>query len=454
MKTLYVRVVLTFLAVIVMSLLSSFLIGFVLFQKELNHLGQEDMMTAAETAMALYEQTHPQDLDAFMSKISQLSAYPMQVVSSSGELRTYGVTNGGEAPTIPSEPLRQVLGGEPYRSGVQGEDSLYVGVPFVFDGKRYALFVMTSSKNETAIIRLVMTVLILVLVTGSLCILVAARYLVNPLRALTEATKRLAQGDFAVELKLKRKDELGVLAQSFNDTARELKQLEQMRQDFVSNVSHEIQSPLTSISGFAKALKHEHLVAAEHRERYLDVIITESDRLSRLSENLLKLSSLESEQHPFESAAFNLDEQLRQIVLACEPLLSGKHIRIDLKLPRAARITADQDQLNQVWLNLIGNSIKFTPDGGKIRIDLAASGREWVVGVTDSGIGMQPEELSRIFERFYKADSSRSGSGNGLGLPIVKQIIHLHQGTIEVSSSPGEGTRVTVKLPMHPSSSV
>lgn len=450
MKSLYVRVVLTFLAAIVIGLISSFLIGISIFQKELNELGQNDMIKVSDNIVALYKQTQPQDLEAFMDKASQLTVYPIQVFSDSGEMKLYGSDNQGQIIVIDQGPIQQVLNGGMYRSKVKAEGSMYVGLPFAFEGKNYALFLQTSTKNEKAILRLLITILLLVLVIGSLCILIAARFLVRPLKLLTKATKRLAKGDFDVELKLKRKDELGILARSFNETARELKQLEMMRQDFVSNVSHEIQSPLTSISGFAKALKLDHLVTAENRGRYLDIILKESDRLSRLSDNLLKLASLESKHHPFVAKTFNLDEQIRQVVVSCEPLWSAKHIRIDLRLPIAAKITADPDQLNQVWVNLLGNSIKFTPDNGTIRIELLANSHSYSVVIKDSGIGMTPEELNHIFVRFYKTDRSRNSTGSGLGLAIVKQILMHHHGTIEVESTVGQGTKFTIEIPSFP----
>ncbi|CAK4835287.1 unnamed protein product [Aphanomyces euteiches] len=374
--------------------------------------------------------------------------YPVQIFSDTGEMKSFAWENNKDVVEIPAASIQKVLNGQLYRSSAK-DAGTFVGMPFPFEGKRYAMFLQSSTKNEGTILSLFLTILLLVLLTGSLYILVAARYLVKPLKALTKATNQLAKGDFDVELKVKRKDELGTLAQSFNQMANELKQLEQMRQDFVSNVSHEIQSPLTSISGFAQALKVANLVSEPDGVQYLDIILTESDRLSRLGDHLLKLASLESEHHPFETAAFNLDEQIRQVVVACEPLWMAKSINIDLQLPNAAKITADPDQLNQVWLNLIGNSIKFTSDGGQIQIDISHSKDEYIITIADSGCGIPQEDLPHIFERFYKSDLSRNRSvqGNGLGLAIVKKIVDLHQGNIEVESTVGEGTTIIVKLP-------
>jgi len=448
MKTLYVRVVLTFLVIIIISLSSSLIVGLVLFQPKLNRLGQEEMTGAGERIIRLYELTQPQDLDGFLTHTSKLVSYPLILFRDEGHYRSYGREMKELPASLAPQAVRQVLGGQAYRSALRGADELTVGLPLAVEGRTYGLFMLTSSKNEGTILQFLSAILLLALAVGSLCILAAARYLVKPLRALTAATRELAKGRFDVELPAKRQDELGELARSFNGMARDLKQLEQMRQDFVSNVSHEIQSPLTSISGFAEALKSPGLTTEENRSRYIDIILTESDRLSRLSDNLLKLASLESEHHPMAVRTFHLDESIRQVAVALEPLWSAKRLDLELSLPSALKIQADPDQLNQVWTNLLGNSIKFTPEGGRIAVALAPEGDEYKITITDTGIGIPPEDLDRVFERFYKADRSRrSGSGSGLGLSIVRRIVLLHQGRIEASSSPGQGTTVTVRLP-------
>ncbi|BBI35644.1 sensor histidine kinase [Cohnella abietis] len=457
MKTLYVRVVLTFLATIVISLISSLLLSLALFQSNLNTTGKNDMIAAGDRMIRVYEQTNPSDLNAFMDNMAELVSYTLQLYDANGGMNSYVPTKGKKVEAINPESVRMVLRGEPYRS--QGKDSgTFVGLPFSSEGKRYALFLQSSTKNEITLIRLFFTILFLMLAIGSLCILIAGRYLVKPLQAMTDATKRLAKGNFEVELKINRRDELGTLSRSINDMAREIKQMERMRQDFVSNVSHEIQSPLTSISGFAKALKDGNLVIAEDdRVQYLEIIVTESDRLSRLSDNLLKLASLESDHHPFETELFNLDEQIRRVIVACEPQWSDKSIRVEIESPSGSgvKITADRDQLNQVWMNLLGNAIKFTPRDGEVLITISRPHpHEIAVAISDSGIGIAPEDLSSIFERFYKADKSRAQdrSGSGLGLAISHKIVSLHRGSIEVKSTIGLGATFTVTLPAIPPS--
>lgn len=447
-KTLYVRIIFTFLVVIIFSLLSSFLIGLFLFKKEVNHLGQNDMIATGEEMIRLYEQTHPEDREAFIKSMVKISTYPIHLYDVSGNVTYYDLDNT-ETVQIAPEVVQMVLQGQVYRSPAE-VDQTFIGLPFPFQGEPQAVFMQYSPQNENIINRMVLLILLLALFIGSLCIFIAARYLVKPIQVLTRATKQLAKGDFDVEIQTKRVDEMGALTHSFNEMASELKQLEQMRQDFVSNVSHEIQTPLTSISGFAMAMKNSNLVAEDDRNYYLDIIITESGRLSRLSNNLLELASLESDHHPFEAATFNLDEQIRQIIVTCEPQWSTKNIQVHLELAEPIQVTADRDQLNQVWMNLLGNSIKFTPAGGHIHISTNQLENEILITITDTGIGIAPEQLDYVFDRFYKTDLSRnrSISGNGLGLAIVKKIVMLHHGTVEMKSQEGEGTTVLVHLPI------
>jgi len=268
-------------------------------------------------------------------------------------------------------------------------------------------------------------------------------------QTVIDAMRKLSRGDFNVSLDIRQAvdNQFGQLIRSFNDMAARLGDMEKMRQEFISNVSHEIQSPLTSIRGFARALRNPRL-SDEERNHYLDIIETESMRLSRLSDNLLKLTSLESEHHPFEPVRYRLDKQLREVILAFEPQWTDKSIDVDVNLEEG-EIVADRDLMNQVWGNLIHNSIKFTPSGGTIGIRLKFAEGDAEVLFSDTGIGIGEEDLPRIFERFYKADKSRnrSAGGSGLGLAVVKKIVDLHRGSIDVRSEPGKGTAFTVRLP-------
>ena len=271
---------------------------------------------------------------------------------------------------------------------------------------------------------------------------------------IIEALERIAKGDFSVRVDSAFDKHspsggvLGDLIKTVNRTAVELNQMESLRQEFISNVSHEIPSPPTSSRGFARALQNYQL-SAEARHHYLTIIETESTRLSKLSDNLLKLASLEAEQVRFEPKPYRLDRQIRDLILACEPQWIAKRLEMDVSLA-PIEANADEDLLSQVWINLIHNGIKFTPEQGRLCVDLQRRDGEIQFRITDTGPGISEEDQSRIFERFYKTDRSRTPSndgGSGLGLSIAQKIVKMHGGTISVDSRVGAGTSFTVSLP-------
>lgn len=292
-----------------------------------------------------------------------------------------------------------------------------------------------------------------ILIMGTIGYIVRDRQWLSQLgvfQPIFDAMQRIAQGDFSIQIENAHEDNplITELTKNVNYMALELNQMERMRQEFISNVSHELQSPLTSIRGFAQVLQNDQVSPAD-RHQYLAIIETESTRLSRLTENLLKLAALEAEQGTFEPKPYRLDKQLRNLILACEPQWTAKALDLEVTLDEVT-IRADEDLLRQVWLNLIHNSIKFTPDGGRIRIALHQQGDRVCFTITDTGIGIAAEDQIHIFERFYKADKSRThatNGGSGLGLAIVRKILDLHHGTITVASQPGTETTFVVSLP-------
>lgn len=272
----------------------------------------------------------------------------------------------------------------------------------------------------------------------------------NVFAPVLDALERIARGDFSVRLsdEFNENPMVGKLSDSVNKMAIELHQWESMRQEFISNVSHEIQSPLTSIRGFAQALENDQLTT-EERHHYLNIIEDESMRLSRITEDLLKLASLESDQLKFEPKTYRLDKQIRSLILVCEPQWQKKKINMDVSLDEL-EITGDEDLLSQVWINLLHNAIKFTLEAGSIAVTLSPRNNQAEVKISDTGIGISEEDQARIFERFYKADKSRTRAkeGSGLGLSIAKKIVELHQGTIDVESKVNSGTTFIVQIPV------
>ena len=266
---------------------------------------------------------------------------------------------------------------------------------------------------------------------------------------LLNAMTRIAKGDFDVFIDTQDDFFHDDFAKGINKIAQGLGSMEQLRQDFISNVSHEIQSPLTSISGFAALLKNDALTA-DRRNHYLGIIETESKRLSALSDNLLKLSALETGGEPLACKEYRLDKQLEEVALMLEPQWGAKDIAMEADLEKLT-IQGDEGLLSQVWVNLLHNAVKFTPEGGVIRVSLKSDQTNVCCRISDTGIGIAPEDQIHIFERFYKVDKSRDRAlgGNGLGLSLAKKIVELHDGHITPQSEIGKGTTFTITLPRH-----
>lgn len=294
-------------------------------------------------------------------------------------------------------------------------------------------------------------VLLLFLLITSLFVGLALSFLVGrvtlrPLKRFIEATRMIAAGDFTVRVPTRGPEEYSRLAVSFNEMARELGSLETLRDDFVSDISHEYKTPIASIRGFAKLLKRDNLTKGQ-RQEYLDIIIAESDRLSKLSGNVLMLSKLNSVDKPGDMEDFQLDEQLRRVIVLINPQIEKKRIELEIELA-PCRVTSNRELLEQVWINLIQNAVKFTGQAGHIRVEMKSDADLVRVAVQDDGIGMEPEVLKRIFDKFYQGDASRSGEGNGLGLALVQRIVTLYGGRVEVHSALGQGSTFTVILPL------
>lgn len=280
--------------------------------------------------------------------------------------------------------------------------------------------------------------------TGFGCLM--SRLIIAPISEISEAAKQVAQGDFAVRLRSRsRMREVSELAQNFTAMAQQLSQTQMLRDDFISNVSHEFKTPLAAIEGYAVLLQSKSL-SEERRATCTAKIIHNVKRLGAMTGNILTLSRLDRGQAGERFAFFSLDEQIRQGILAFEEQWSSRKIDISVTLDEVG-LFGNEDLLSQVWQNLFGNALKFVEDEGRIAVSLHCDGDRAVVRVSDNGCGMNEEVRSRAFERFYQGEPSRSGKGCGLGLALVKRIVSIHGGSVSVESAPGEGSEFTVELP-------
>ncbi|CAM4385242.1 sensor histidine kinase [Paenibacillus xylanexedens] len=448
-RSLYIRVVLTFLVSVIAGTIISFFMSTWIFEDQLNENAQINIRNFGQDVVQIYKTLPADEAELFVSRMKQLDSYHIRIYDATGNFQSYGKLNEHKSSPVSTDQLKKVLNGGVVQDTPKGIATVLLGLPIKTEMGTRAMFLETlSPPSASFVVQFGFIFASCSLIVGSLLIVVASVYLVRPIKKLTKATKRIAAGDFNVKLNIKQTTEIGTLARSFEEMMHDLQQLEQMRREFVTNVSHEVQSPLTSISGYASALKQVNLSDHE-RSRYLDIIIAEAKRMSKMSDSLLKLSLLESQSQQLKLITLSLDEQIRRVIVALQPQWSARSIHFELDL-QAVKVTADHDQLNQVWTNILSNGIKFSEDGGVISVSIKQDIKNVTVRISDTGIGIPLEDQKRIFERFFKADRSHSRKydGSGMGLAIVKQIVSLHQGDIQVESEPGQGTTFFVTLPI------
>ncbi|KGX91373.1 sensor histidine kinase [Pontibacillus halophilus JSM 076056 = DSM 19796] len=450
MKSLYVQIVVTFFGAILISLIITFLISGRLHALQVAERLEDRMVTVGKDFIGLYKDDPSIDVEVYLDAMSSLS-FDVLLFKEDSTTRLY--ENPEEEWEITDDNVDKVLGGGVFKQ-YKLPPRLMIGLPFESEGQSHALFLRPNFDFFFVDFRKLIIILFLtILVIGSFIFILTTRWTVRPIKEMTRSAEQLAKGNFNVEIESKRKDELGSLARSFNDMAHGLGELDGMRQQFVSNVSHEIQSPLTSIQGFARALRDGVVKDESSRDEYLTIIEQESKRLSVLSQNLLKLATLDLDHPPFEPVSYSLGEQIRRVLASLEPQWSSKDIEMKVHIDEGDFI-GDQHQLEQVWINLLSNAIRHTEEEGIIVVSLRYEEDKAIVSLQDSGEGISEEDQQRIFERFYKVDKARTRKegGNGLGLSIANKIVQLHGGEITVKSEPGRGATFSVALPKYQTS--
>lgn len=286
------------------------------------------------------------------------------------------------------------------------------------------------------------------LLLGTVIALYVGRLIVRPVQNISEAFDALSAGNFDVKVSENEKlREIREIAQHFNAMTHDLSHIETLRSDFVANVSHEFKTPIAAIEGYATLLQNRNLSPEKHNH-YVEKILENSRRLSSLSGNVLMLSKLENQEIVPGKSEFRLDEQLRKCILLLENKWAEKNIEFDMELPKL-NYYGSEPLLSQVWINILDNAIKHSPNGGVVHIAIWQTDALITVTITDHGDGMSEEVQKHMMEKFYQGDNSHKAEGNGLGLALVKRIIELCKGTIEVESSPGKGAKFIINFPQN-----
>lgn len=262
---------------------------------------------------------------------------------------------------------------------------------------------------------------------------------------LTRGLRAVADGDFSQRLEPEEGGPLQPAYEDFNKMSKELQSIQTLRADFINHFSHEFKTPITAVSGFAELLQEPGLTE-EERSQYLQIIAEEAHRLANLANSTLLMSRLESQHSIPEKEPFSLDEQIKRCTILLSSAWEKKRIAFSADLEPVSYV-GNEELMRHVWINLLNNAIKFTPEGGEVSITLQCSPEQIQVQISDTGIGMSPEMISHIFDQYYQGEPNHTEKGLGLGLSIVHRIVELCGGQIQVDSIPDQGSVFTVLLP-------
>lgn len=456
MKTLYRQFIVATLFILLVAVVIGFTLANAFYLTVMKEQATEQNLDIAEEIVSsLNMAPHSQDsFNSYLESVSNLG-YQIAIVDSTGQKTFYG--DAFDNIELPEEAERVLTDGEIY-TGLDNLSSRIfmiahftnklhntVGVPFTFEGEAYGLFIRPDTKLVGADIHSVLIAFILAIAIVSIAGMIwLARQLTRPIVQLTEATKHIAQENYNYPLDIQRNDEIGQLSESFNLMQTQLKHNDLARKSFISNVSHDFQSPLMNIQGYADLLASPNLPESD-RLAYTAIIDQEAKRLSSLTRQLLLLTSLDQGAYPMKRKAFPLDEQLKRVIQKYRWRLEEEDIDISYKLAPLS-FFGDAELLENVWENLLTNAIKYNKPGGSIEITLQSFEHEVVVEFKDSGIGISEPAIGQLFDRFYRVDAARKKDGTGLGLSIVQQIVALHHGMVDVSSEVGVGSTFTIRF--------
>ena len=444
MKSIYSKLVIGFLLTSLLSFSICCFFTIKSYNRDSDQLALEELEHSSDHIADLIKLIDDKDQDKILADYSETSEMSF-TVTCDGQTRSYGRVN--KKLKLTDDELKTLATSKDKSLRSEGIISQYAKA-FKIDNQTYVITVQKDfSATKDIFMKSYTSAAIIFMMTGSIVFLIVADIIVKPISRLTRVTDELAKGNYKVRVNYEGKDEISSLYASFNQMAVRLAKQETIRQQFISDVSHEFQTPLTAISGFATILKNENLTD-EQRKKYADIILFNSNRLSHLSKNMLQLTLLDGEDTALDKTEFPLIEQLNRVIEMEDNAALSKDIEIEFIHPKKEFIIeADESRMEQVWINLLSNAIKYTNEHGVVTVEVRRTPTELQVRFEDTGVGMSQDAISHIFERFYRQDKSRTIEGNGLGLSIVKRIIDLHHYKIDVESQEDVGSVFTVYIP-------
>ena len=444
MKSIYSKLVIGFLLTSLLSFSICCFFTIRSYNRDADQLALEELEHSSEHIADMIKLIDAKDQDKILSDYSETSEMSF-TVTCDGQTRSYGRVN--KKLKLTDDELKTLATSNEKSLRSEGIISQYAKSFKIVNHIDEVIVEKDFSSTKDIFMKSYTSAAIIFMMTGSIVFLIVADIIVKPISRLTKVTDELAKGNYKVRVNYEGKDEISLLYASFNQMAVRLTKQEALRQQFISDVSHEFQTPLTAISGFATILKNENLTD-EQRQKYADIILFNSNRLSHLSKNMLQLTLLDGEDTALDKTEFPLIEQLNRVIEMEDNAALSKDIEIEFIHPKKEFIIeADESRMEQVWINLLSNAIKYTNEHGVVTVEVRRTPTELQVRFEDTGVGMSQDAISHIFERFYRQDKSRTIEGNGLGLSIVKRIIDLHHYKIDVESQEDVGSVFTVYIP-------
>lgn len=469
-RTVFIRILITFLLIITFILMLQSVVMTQLYRRDYLQLTQKELKEEAENIAEMLRSPtlrDPNALIAFLESV-QLSMGKsnsvLWVVTPAGRISTVQgkdeKVDGTEHLTVKEmqnylehvKEGKQVIWQNEFNSRFN-KPMLTIAQPVMNNNNEifYVIFIHTElaylEPDTLPLYRQIGTSSLIAVLVSILLVFISSSRITQPLKEMSKMTKEIAKGNLDKRIKIESQDEIGMLAQSFNNMAEELAKQEDLRTGFVANVSHELRSPLTSIHGFVQGML-DGTVRKDEYEQYLNIIVSETSRLNKLIRELLDLSQIESGSFPLNKKVYDINEQIRRILIRYIDTIEDKGIHVEVNFRQDfCMVCADYDRIEQVLVNLIDNAIKFTKKDETISLWSHVSDKKALVGVNDTGQGIAREDLPFIFERFYKSDKSHTGKkGTGLGLSIVKRIVEQHGHSITVNSSKDKGTSFAFSL--------
>ncbi|GGA35199.1 HAMP domain-containing sensor histidine kinase [Psychrobacillus lasiicapitis] len=452
MKTLYSKFVWMTLLIMFASGTIGFMIVNTFYHQNLKEKNDEKNVEVASSIVGLIESSNLDSITPLLQTIGD-AGYQIYVVNEDGLEQFYG--GDFRVRELPDAIVNNVLHGEVYHGMREFPKETFitgyfsneltntVGVPFTYDHKKYALFQRPNIKFLFNEIHLLLGGLAgAMIIISIIAMLIVAKRMIDPLTKLTVATNKIANEDFQVPILVNQRDEIGQLADSFRNMVKQLEASDRYKKEFIARVSHDFQTPLLNIQGYATLLEN-----GELNGNYAEIIRKEAMRLSGVMKQLLLLTSFDQANTRTKKEPYRLDEQLKQIVMKFRWLLDEKNISIQLQLKKV-EVLGDKEMLEYAWENLISNAIKYNYSPGEIQIAMSETSEYVQVIIQDSGIGNKNTDYGQWTERFYREDQARSTQveGSGLGLAIVKEVIQSHHGILAFENVEPHGTKVSIQL--------